>query len=418
MAIIEELQPGSFRDIPFYFTEETKTGGQKTITHEYPFSSRRFTEQLGQSPPIFSLRIIIYGSVQNRIDFERALNTPGLGTLVHPIYGSLQVKATVYTVRSSQRRIGEFIFSVSFEASEPSVTASPIPLTKESVAQVADTTRIALKDRLEPRYAAPSNAFELSKIQNKISGAVQILDTTINSITQVIQPRKATFTRQTADVINNVATYAQIPTTITGKIFDCFQSALSVVRSPSQAIKAWVRMLGFGYIINPFDVVGDLGRDAGPNIGKLNTVHRQNAEKNRQLINEFWRLNALSNLYESAAYQEFKTDVELDEMMNMLETSYRLQLQDFYEADPSLDLLSKSSTVRADLARLRTQAKVVYDDKRQNVWRISDISPGKTSMALTTYRYYGNLDNVGLMAGLNKDRKVSFVNRDIKALTK
>ena len=106
MSVLEQLQPASFRGIPFLVNAETKTGGKKTVTHEYVGSDKRFTEELGLLPPSFSIEAVIHGNeaISTRLLLEDALDEPGLGILVHPVYGAIEVKSTIYSVNSNQTK--------------------------------------------------------------------------------------------------------------------------------------------------------------------------------------------------------------------------------------------------------------------------------------------------------------------------
>ena len=86
---IEKLNQASFRGIPFLVPNETAIRGQKVAIHEYPNLNKRFAEPLGKKPPIIELVCIIHTKdfFQRRADLELALETPGLGELIHPFYG-------------------------------------------------------------------------------------------------------------------------------------------------------------------------------------------------------------------------------------------------------------------------------------------------------------------------------------------
>lgn len=418
MPIIDELQPGSFRGVPFLFRDETKDGGKKTVTHEYPFANRRFTEDLGELPPTFRLQIIIQGSVQDRLNFERVLTLPGLGKLVHPVYGDVQVKSTTYSVSSSQATLGEFRFSVNFEASEANITAEPTTTTQEGVSQYAESARLSLDSAMAGIYVEPKTSFEITESRLKLIDAVNVLIGLVDTVTSPNAVKKALFNQQTAKTIANAGIYVQHADQVALQLSQCFSRAIATVETPDNLLEQWTRSLGFGYIVNPSLYFGEFSQDRGVNVGKTNTVKRKNAENNRQLFNEYFRVQSLINLYEAVSYRDFRTDVNLNESMDALATAYRLQFQDGYEVDQDIDLMSNDQDVRNRLLILRSNAIATYNEKIQNVWRIVDINPGVSSMALTAYRYYGNIENIDLLVNLNKDDKVSYVDQEIKAFTR
>jgi hypothetical protein len=416
MTVFEELQQASFRDVPFLFRDESKDGGKKIVTHEYPFANRRFTEELGELPPTFRMQAIIYGSIQDRLNFERVLTLPGLGKLVHPVYGDIQVKATTYSVNSSQATVGEFRFSVNFEASEANITAEPTSTTKENVSERAALARLSLYQAMQGMYVEPRSSFEAQKSRNKLIDATETLMDLIDTIATPDAEAKAIFNQQINTTLASAGNYVQTAAQVTSGISDCFDAALAVVETPDILLEQWTQALGFGYLINPSQYFGTFGRDSGLNVGKINTVKRKNAETNRQIFNEYFRAQALINLYEAAAYKDFRTDVELNETMDALSTAYRLQFQDGYEVDPAITLISNDQDMRDKLLILRSNAVSTYNEKLQNAWHIVDIDPGISSMPLTTYRYYGDLGNLELLSELNKEDKVSYVSHGIKAV--
>lgn len=416
MPVFGELYKGSFRNISFLFTEERREGGKKTITHEYPFSNRRFTEELGKFPARFILQIIIFGSLQNRLDFERVLEMPGFGKLVHPFYGELKAKATTFIVSSSQTKIGQFNFTVTFELSASNITLEPVRKTEETVSKNTENGRRAMNDSFLRNYFEPKTALESSETRNKVIDAVTILSEVIDTLLDPNETKKILFTRQTSNFIKNAGVYVQSATTVVTELSTCFNYALDVVDSPDRLLLKWLQLSGFGYIVNPLDfTIG--GQDRGTNVGKTNTIKRLHTETNRQIINEYVRVNALANAYESAAYYNFKTDQELNEIMKTLSLLYRLQFQDFYETSSELNILSNSANVRENMVKLRSDAISVYNEKIQNVWRVVDIDPGVSSMSLISYRYYESLSNINELIGLNPDIKTSFVKEPIKAFT-
>ena len=89
----DRLQDASFRGVPFKVEEESSGVGRRVETHEYPNRDKPYTEDLGK----VSLRpsLTAYGVGEDCFDQRdrliEALNKPGPGTLVHPVYGEMSV---------------------------------------------------------------------------------------------------------------------------------------------------------------------------------------------------------------------------------------------------------------------------------------------------------------------------------------
>jgi prophage DNA circulation protein len=89
------LQPASFRGIPFQAVGATIRSGQRAAVHEYPYRDTPLTEPLGKSARQYVVEGFLVGDdvaaqYQNLLT---ALEADGPGTLVHPVFGQLQVVA-------------------------------------------------------------------------------------------------------------------------------------------------------------------------------------------------------------------------------------------------------------------------------------------------------------------------------------
>jgi len=89
----EELQPASFRGVPFEVEGDSGTFGRRTQVHEYPQRDKPWTEDLGRATRSFEITAFLIGDdyLQRRDALLAALETEGSGALVHPWYGELTV---------------------------------------------------------------------------------------------------------------------------------------------------------------------------------------------------------------------------------------------------------------------------------------------------------------------------------------
>lgn len=409
MPTIEQLQPASFRGIGFLVNAETKAGGKKTVTHEFVNSNKRFTEELGKLPPSFTIEAIVTDSIglspgiqgpqrpavsalQRRFDLERVLDLSGLGTLIHPIYGSIEVKSTTYSVSSNQTRVGEFRFSINFEISEEKTSyIAPLP-GPSLVSKLAEETRTALDNGLEAAYKDPSLPGNLTAAASKMDDVYSNVSDAVLAVKEPLLSPYAAFTSFVTNARASVFITVQRASALKESLKAMYSSALALVDTPQDLYDAWKSLLDFGFL--------DLE-------GKTNTVPRQEEESNRQRLNEHTQTTALVNLYEAAAYRNYDTDSDLDAAQETLDDAY-IQL-----ADLSLD-----ADTRNALASLRATTRKVFNQKEQNIWRVVTISPGLSSMALIAYRYYGSLDNLDRIEGLNPGINHANFNEDILAVSR
>lgn len=92
----ENLQPASFRGVPFEVEGDTGKFGRRGETHEYPQRDKPYREDLGRATRTFTLTAFLVGDdyMERRDALLDAIETAGPGTLVHPWYGRLNVNVT------------------------------------------------------------------------------------------------------------------------------------------------------------------------------------------------------------------------------------------------------------------------------------------------------------------------------------
>lgn len=427
MSVIEQLQPASFRGIPFLVNAETKTGGKKTVTHEYVGSDKRFTEDdLGLLPPSFSIEAVIHGpdAIFIRFQLERVLDESGLGELVHPVYGSIKVKSTTYSVNSNQTKIGEFRFSINFETSEATITPSVGPFRPGAITDFADSTRTALDNALEEAFVGPLSpgytpdvlsdtaekiieAVEPTFIDQVVVGDNSMYDTVFDFSTKTVgavRSRVATFTRFVSSARADMLTIVQQPFEVKNNIKAFYQEALNIVNTPRDLSDTWERLLDFGFAQVP---------------PAINTIIRRNTENNKSVLDEHTRLTALTNLYEASADQNYTTESEINDQKKVLDDGYN-RLMESFGNDIDLDnfpSLAMDADFKAAMTDLRTNTGKVLDQKAQNAFKVVTINPGKSSMALTAYRYYGDHENLDELQDLNPGISWSNFDDNIQAVS-
>jgi prophage DNA circulation protein len=87
-----QLQPASFRGIPFQVTESEITRGRRGALHEYPGSNSVYFEDLGRSKQELAFSGFLVGDdcYKQRDKLAAACDQAGRGNLVHPSIGSVQ----------------------------------------------------------------------------------------------------------------------------------------------------------------------------------------------------------------------------------------------------------------------------------------------------------------------------------------
>lgn len=122
MANLHELMPASFRGVGFLMPKGQADEGRHAVTHNYPDAAFRYVEDNGLIPPDFKVHALVQGEdcigVLNRL--RAALNRPGPGTLIHPIYGRQIVQVVgPYHVKHDDKHAGVIYLDIHFSVTGP-----------------------------------------------------------------------------------------------------------------------------------------------------------------------------------------------------------------------------------------------------------------------------------------------------------
>ncbi|MBS4046191.1 MAG: DNA circularization N-terminal domain-containing protein [Alphaproteobacteria bacterium] len=107
-----EWRQASFRGVPFMVEEHGRRSGRRGPTHSYPNQDEAAFEDLGLAPQRFTLKAHVIGADHHdqAKRLAEALDTKGVGELVHPRYGQLTVSVPEYeqTESIAERRMTRF----------------------------------------------------------------------------------------------------------------------------------------------------------------------------------------------------------------------------------------------------------------------------------------------------------------------
>lgn len=96
MSWVDQLQPGSFRGVPFHVEESQGKLGRRLQIHEYPMQDDPWAEDLGRKAREFTLEVFVVGRDYHQVRDRliAAIEQSGPGTLIHPRLGSMRVSMT------------------------------------------------------------------------------------------------------------------------------------------------------------------------------------------------------------------------------------------------------------------------------------------------------------------------------------
>lgn len=403
MSRIPQLLPAQFRSSPFLYVDETTDRGQKLAIHEYPNRDDRFAEPLGKIPPIIKMTGEVHGDdyIIKRLNFERDLEIPGLGKLQHPIYGTIEVQAGPFTVLSNQKEIGKFTFNLIFYNSKSEITPRVLPATSTTISFIADESRNFLGVAFEDIYEDPNDSFTLDESTTSV---LDVLDSVQDSINSVVGPIESAISEARSNLNsfrNKVKTIVQTANGLKTAMLDMYNDVVALSNDPAALSRAWENLLTFNTSLT----------------GPTNTVQRANSESNKSITKEQNEIIGLIGLFESVASTDFSTEDDLNSAIDTVNDAYKKHFENNVTGDDNITSLANNPDLRDSVSNLKVQTRLSLNSQLKNIWRVSDIDPGKSSMSLTAYRYYGSIDNVDDIINLNPDTSVLHIKNTIKAIT-
>lgn len=101
-GLLAQLRPASFRGVAFGVMGAGKDGGRRIVTHLYPKRDKVQHEDMGRKQRILTVSMIVIGTgiAGRAARLEAALDKQGVGRLVHPLYGEVQVTCTGWKMSS------------------------------------------------------------------------------------------------------------------------------------------------------------------------------------------------------------------------------------------------------------------------------------------------------------------------------
>lgn len=121
MSWAENLLDASFRGVPLLVESESLQWQRALSEHGTPFKDGDRVKDLGRGARRIPLQLVVFG-VNYEIELQnilRALNTPGTGELIHPIYGSMNVVSQTGEVKHHAERPDYAEVSVVFVEDTP-----------------------------------------------------------------------------------------------------------------------------------------------------------------------------------------------------------------------------------------------------------------------------------------------------------
>lgn len=167
-VLSEQLQPASFRGVPFEVEASGITVGRRTVVHEYPQRDRPYVEDMGRATRNITLQCFVVGSdyLEQAQALMHELEEPGPGTLIHPWLGEMEVTIT---------SVSELLFDQGLGVASVTITATEAgDLEFPAVTADEDTEALEAADAVEKSAVDKfCEDFDLSTINDWVDSALE-----------------------------------------------------------------------------------------------------------------------------------------------------------------------------------------------------------------------------------------------------
>ena len=245
----KQLQPGSFRGVPFSVKSAQTQVGRRVAIHEYPQRDVAFPEDLGLKADAFTIEAIIIGPdyIKARDALIGALKQRGPGQLVHPYYGQRTVTlSSPARISESPDEGGTARFSLDFieagENTEPSARQD----TQEAVESAADEATAAIADDFANEFSLEDAAdFVVDGALSVASDAMAVIDTARKSMSAVMTVL-TDYMAVANNVVGKLNSLIRAPAAFAQSILGMVGALKGLALSPLHALNSYRGMFNFG----------------------------------------------------------------------------------------------------------------------------------------------------------------------------
>jgi len=249
MAWRDELQPGSFRGVPFLIDTASTEIGRRIALHEYPLRDTPYAEDLGRKARQFAIECLVLGPdyMAARDRLIAALEAAGPGTLVHPYFGTRRVVvAQPASVNESTREGGLARFRIPFaeagEKLEPEATTD----TAAQVQDQAGATNAVLANSFAsqwsvegtPQWVSDAGGGFLGRLTDKL----QALRDSIPGIPESV----TAFNAQLQAFSDGLSSLIRAPFNLGASVLDLVLGLGTIARQPLDALGLYRTLFDFG----------------------------------------------------------------------------------------------------------------------------------------------------------------------------
>lgn len=387
----KKLNQASYKGVDFNYQDTTIAGGRKTVTHEYPDSKIRNVEDLGGLEKIFTVTAVIDTNVSyaDRDNFINILEEEGIGTLIHPEFGTHNVTLISYSTNSSITKFGWAAFDLNFEVSED----TRLPSTSNNKKGLLATLKTKLLGNNEAAFDSAWSSVKSKKREfdaavettQKTSEEIQRVSATVEGSVDGISDYVTVLNELVADASSLV----QQPSVLSSKLTTAFNNLELAYNSSDDVFNVVRKLFGFNQGNNAF---GNSGQQA-------------NIRNNDAQINNFVNAAALAVAYNAAVNINYSNFDEISNVNNILEEGF--------ESLP----LNLDRTVLDNLIEMRLATTTTLTNTGITLPRVVTLKTKRVSLNVLVYSLYGSNEKKNQIKNLNQFIDTSQVEGEIKALS-
>lgn len=386
------LPDGQFRDAFFFYQESSGSGGRKTQTHEYPNKKERYVEDLGGLEKKFTLNVYTDDNVSygDRDGLIEALDEMGVGTLVHPAFGDLEVVVVGYTFAESIKELGITKFTINFEVA--SLNVLPTKITSKGFLAMLKSKILGDNEKaFDAGWKSVKNA------KAKFDSGVKTLKKTANKINNVAKQIQgagdsfADFATSLNQIVNSANKLVQAPSILASNLRASFDNMAVAFNNSKDLFNTTKKLFGFN--------------ESDQTIVGSSPIQRD-IKANQDQLNNFVNVAVLATAYDASVNIEYTNLQELNQVIADLENGFN-QLPD------SID-----KNLRDTLTQMKIEATNIFSQlaiSLPNVANYNVINP--ISLNTLVFKLYGSLDLKETIRLLNNFGDTSQIQGNIKILT-
>lgn len=185
----EQLQPASFRGVPFETFSDSSPVGRRVQIHEFVQRDKPYVEDLGRGVRIFTVPGFVGGNdcLVKRDALMAALDEPGAGELILPYWGAMQATALPGEVRHARDEGGLVRFELQFVESGDKGYPIATPATDAQMGMSADDVLDAGTDWFADAMAQVDAArVNIAAMTGSVAAAYGQVTSTIGTITSTV----------------------------------------------------------------------------------------------------------------------------------------------------------------------------------------------------------------------------------------